>query len=148
MHDSKVVPIHPWKEKLSTVYIVVGTIVAITLPILLVFVIFYVCRRTRTHVNPQEADGPEPAVVGRRPVAARRLDQCAIELFPMLSFPGDRTVGFGESGCQICCDEFVHGEGVRVLPACSHIFHNDCITKWLTSSSTECPICRHDYLGV
>ncbi|KAF7150066.1 hypothetical protein RHSIM_Rhsim02G0222600 [Rhododendron simsii] len=62
MHDSKVVPVHPWKEKLSTVYIVVGTIVAITLPILLVFVIFYVCWRTRTHVNPQEADGPEPAV--------------------------------------------------------------------------------------
>ncbi|PIN04079.1 Ubiquitin--protein ligase [Handroanthus impetiginosus] len=46
-----------------------------------------------------------------------------------------------ESGnCAICLEEFVNG-GESVAMPCSHIFHRDCIKKWL-STSHYCPICR------
>ncbi|KAG5563131.1 hypothetical protein RHGRI_005773 [Rhododendron griersonianum] len=69
-----------------------------------------------------------------------------IEQFPLLSFPVDEAIGFGELECQICQEPFEHGRNVRVLPACNHIFHTNCIIVWLTSR-THCPICRHDYVG-
>ncbi|KAG5563144.1 hypothetical protein RHGRI_005785 [Rhododendron griersonianum] len=91
-HYWKVAP-RSWEDEASATYILVGNMVAITLLGLLGLLIFYAYRRIRMHANPQEVAGPGPVVVGR--VAARRLDQHAIELFPMLSFSGDGTVGFG-----------------------------------------------------
>ncbi|KAG5548209.1 hypothetical protein RHGRI_013790 [Rhododendron griersonianum] len=58
----------------------------------------------------------------------------------------DGPVRFERSECQICSGQFVHGENVRVLPTCRHIFYDDCIKTWL-NSRTECAVCRHDYLG-
>ncbi|PIN17010.1 Ubiquitin--protein ligase [Handroanthus impetiginosus] len=47
-----------------------------------------------------------------------------------------------ESGsCVICLEEFVIG-GEGVTMPCSHIFHEDCIKKWLRTSH-YCPICRY-----
>ncbi|KAH7841389.1 hypothetical protein Vadar_029293 [Vaccinium darrowii] len=106
----------------------------------------YVYLRVYTQQDPQEPAGVEGNVVSRR-VAAQRLDQQMIKLFPMLPFSRDKKIGFGEIECRICLVEFVNGENLRVLPSCRHIFHHDCINLWLTSKSTECPICRHDYLG-
>ncbi|KAH7840304.1 hypothetical protein Vadar_015383 [Vaccinium darrowii] len=74
-------------------------------------------------------------------VVPRVLDQHEIELFPLLSFQSNNTIGFGESNCVICFDEFVDRGNVRALP-CRHIFHPDCIDSWLTSRSTKCLVCR------
>lgn len=45
--------------------------------------------------------------------------------------------------CCICCNRFVNGDYVRVLPGCGHIFHTFCIDPWL-STSTLCPVDRKD----
>ncbi|PIN17009.1 Ubiquitin--protein ligase [Handroanthus impetiginosus] len=48
-----------------------------------------------------------------------------------------------ESGsCLICLEEFVDG-GEGVMMPCLHIFHGDCIKKWLRTSH-YCPICRFE----
>ena len=50
-----------------------------------------------------------------------------------------------EDKCNICLSEYVRGETVLKLPKCSHIFHRDCITRWL-SINRICPICREEII--
>uniref|UniRef100_M0ZSV5 RING-type E3 ubiquitin transferase n=2 Tax=Solanum tuberosum TaxID=4113 RepID=M0ZSV5_SOLTU len=42
--------------------------------------------------------------------------------------------------CLVCLDEIGEETQVLRLP-CSHMFHGDCITKWLENSH-YCPLCR------
>jgi len=44
--------------------------------------------------------------------------------------------------CCICMDAFKSTDEVRTLP-CMHIFHTNCIDKWLLRNRT-CPICKFD----
>ena len=44
--------------------------------------------------------------------------------------------------CIICLNNMEANEIVIILP-CTHIFHEDCITKWLKNKST-CPICQNE----
>lgn len=52
--------------------------------------------------------------------------------------------------CNICMDEFYAQEGneddVKLLSSssmpCGHVFHHQCIVKWLQTSHT-CPLCRY-----
>ncbi|KAI8866280.1 hypothetical protein GQ42DRAFT_114352, partial [Ramicandelaber brevisporus] len=46
--------------------------------------------------------------------------------------------------CSICIEEFAVGDTVRVLPACRHVFHADCVDPWLTTTSALCPLCKTD----
>ena len=46
--------------------------------------------------------------------------------------------------CLICMDDFTEEDLVRKLPKCKHIYHKECIDKWIVKKST-CPICRAIY---
>ena len=41
--------------------------------------------------------------------------------------------------CVICMEKFSKGCVVKELP-CGHLFHSDCITRWLTKNSQCCPV--------
>ncbi|CAL5082562.1 unnamed protein product [Urochloa decumbens] len=63
--------------------------------------------------------------------------------------PGDRVVtgGGGAEGeeaeeCAVCLAEYAGGEEVRVLPACRHGFHRECVDRWLLTRAPTCPVCR------
>ncbi|KAK9996080.1 hypothetical protein SO802_020766 [Lithocarpus litseifolius] len=43
--------------------------------------------------------------------------------------------------CIICMEEFHTGSEVNRMP-CSHIYHGDCIVRWLETSHI-CPLCRY-----
>jgi hypothetical protein len=45
--------------------------------------------------------------------------------------------------CSVCLGAFQLEEKVRLLPACLHLYHAECIDLWLDAHST-CPICRSD----
>jgi len=45
--------------------------------------------------------------------------------------------------CSICKVEYTEGEESIVLP-CAHIFHDECIKKWLQMHNT-CPVCRYEF---
>ncbi|KAL2485981.1 E3 ubiquitin-protein ligase RING1-like [Abeliophyllum distichum] len=44
--------------------------------------------------------------------------------------------------CMICLDEYSQGLEVTYMP-CSHLFHENCIKKWLKTSH-YCPVCRFE----
>lgn len=43
--------------------------------------------------------------------------------------------------CPICLQEFCVHEVVSTLPGCQHVYHQQCVTKWL-SIRGDCPVCR------
>lgn len=44
--------------------------------------------------------------------------------------------------CIICTHKFGPNESISMTP-CEHVFHKNCISKWILTSST-CPKCRAD----
>ncbi|KAJ2805901.1 hypothetical protein H4R21_001088 [Coemansia helicoidea] len=49
--------------------------------------------------------------------------------------------------CAICLDDFQQACLVRAL-ACSHVFHADCVDRWLLKRSCRCPLCNSDTRGI
>ncbi|KAF2325342.1 hypothetical protein P3X46_003404 [Hevea brasiliensis] len=68
------------------------------------------------------------------------LDQAFIDALPVFLYK--EIMGLKEPfDCAVCLSEFSEEDKLRLLPACSHAFHIDCIDTWLLSNST-CPLCR------
>jgi hypothetical protein len=66
----------------------------------------------------------------------------SIALPQLSSSESSSSFVFPDGDCAICLDDYVHGESIRVLPRCKHMFHKDCIDHWLSSRTSSCPICR------
>ena len=45
------------------------------------------------------------------------------------------------SSCSTCLESFNLRSDVSTTP-CGHVFHTDCIEKWLQSGKNQCPQCR------
>ncbi|KAL6905298.1 hypothetical protein ACP4OV_002899 [Aristida adscensionis] len=43
--------------------------------------------------------------------------------------------------CPVCLEPFADDDGVRVVPACGHLYHAPCIDRWLDVRNS-CPVCR------
>ncbi len=51
--------------------------------------------------------------------------------------------GPNDNLCSICQEDWVHGDNLRIINHCSHIYHRACIDRWF-ESHVHCPLCRHD----
>ncbi|XP_009602922.1 E3 ubiquitin-protein ligase ATL41-like [Nicotiana tomentosiformis] len=74
------------------------------------------------------------------------LEPSVIASLPVFTFKQNTDLADGAKEnysveCTICLSVLEDGETARTLPNCNHIFHSECIDKWLVSQST-CPICR------
>lgn len=56
-----------------------------------------------------------------------------------------RRVNNGEEvdeSCSICLAEFDKEDVVSKVSKCGHIFHMECIERWINSDHFTCPLCR------
>ncbi|KAJ7951171.1 E3 ubiquitin-protein ligase RHA1B [Quillaja saponaria] len=71
------------------------------------------------------------------------------EFLPVNKFD-DLTVsdGVGDSpeSCAVCLYEFEGGEEIRWLKNCKHIFHRDCLDRWMDHDQKTCPLCRTPFV--
>lgn len=49
--------------------------------------------------------------------------------------------------CAVCLDSFRRDDLITLLPPCKHIFHKECISKWLLERHRTCPLCNVDVFG-
>lgn len=70
-----------------------------------------------------------------------RLDQFFHMLPPPVKYKIHVRTLSDSDECVICLDNLIDGDYCRLLPSCKHVFHLDCIDKWLNNHAT-CPICR------
>lgn len=74
------------------------------------------------------------------PVAADRSDISRLPTSKLSSTDVSKLPA-EQSSCVICMETFVEGDEIRRLP-CLHIFHKDCIDRWLGRVGS-CPVCKH-----
>ncbi|KAJ1296375.1 hypothetical protein BS78_01G295400 [Paspalum vaginatum] len=78
------------------------------------------------------------------PGAALFLRPPAAALPPVVSYAsagaGAVKKGLSED-CPVCLEPFGGDDGVRVVPACGHVYHAPCIDRWLDVRNS-CPVCR------
>ncbi|XP_039049553.1 E3 ubiquitin-protein ligase MPSR1-like [Hibiscus syriacus] len=77
--------------------------------------------------------GSGGADAGNKPGPAP-ASKASIEAMPRIKVKGSG------SDCSICLEEFEVDEEAREMP-CKHLFHSDCIEKWLQIHGS-CPVCR------
>ncbi|RLM55469.1 hypothetical protein C2845_PM10G06410 [Panicum miliaceum] len=92
-----------------------------------------VCSRREERANGQGHPPPPneerlraPVVLAHFPYAARARAAAASEPPPVRA---------------ICLDELRQGQLCSEVPACRHIFHEECIRAWARKKNT-CPLCR------
>lgn len=44
--------------------------------------------------------------------------------------------------CAVCLNSFQEEEHIRELCNCHHLFHRNCLDKWIDHRQTTCPLCR------
>ncbi|KAL4376948.1 hypothetical protein GQ457_02G004550 [Hibiscus cannabinus] len=112
----------------------------------------YYCHALQLHSNmlvePMAMDDLESSMIGALAESGREFEDNNYGMLPANKASVEKMVKRvivedGEKGdCMVCLDELGVGFYASRLP-CSHIFHGDCIGKWLDQSH-YCPICRFE----
>ncbi|KAI9739218.1 MAG: hypothetical protein M1834_007431 [Cirrosporium novae-zelandiae] len=74
------------------------------------------------------------------PITQRDID----EAMPRLAhgdLPGDIFKALETESCLFCFEAPNPSTQYRLLP-CHHIFHLECVDRWLTDRDASCPLCR------
>ena len=103
--------------------------------------------RDRGHRQQQQQDGRESSSheqLRRHPeltVMTRDDLRAALAANRIPSYEHREEEGAAAAECAVCLGEVEKGDSVRRMPLCQHLFHTECIDRWLRSHPT-CPICR------
>ncbi|KAM3321713.1 brassinosteroid-responsive RING protein 1 [Capsicum chacoense] len=67
------------------------------------------------------------------------------ELLPVVKFSELGAIDPPES-CAVCLFEFDGDDEIRRLTNCRHIFHRNCLDRWMDHDQKTCPLCRTPFI--
>lgn len=70
-----------------------------------------------------------------------RSSSVLIEINMFLYKQGDESKHYNQTNCVICLNNFEVGRLCIRLVNCKHMFHKDCMDRWILRSIC-CPLCR------
>ncbi|KAJ3700188.1 hypothetical protein LUZ61_003893 [Rhynchospora tenuis] len=87
--------------------------------------------------------GGSLATTDEFPKGRKGIERSVLETLPILLYSKlkEHLIGKGSLDCAVCLTEFDDDDMLRLLPACNHVFHLNCIDTWLEYHVT-CPLCR------
>lgn len=87
----------------------------------------------RRDSNPGERDDHSAGSNGLSPVDLEKL--------PCYDYAVKDSKEDSSVDCAVCLETFRDSQRCRLLPACNHSFHVECVDSWLLKASI-CPLCR------
>lgn len=126
--------------------VIIAVILGATAALLLICLISKCLNRDLDDLDNELASGRPRSGQQQQGTASnppKGVDPTKIRALPVYSyFPNAKN----KLDCPICLSEFEAEEAVKVIiPFCKHVFHFECIERWLSSQDT-CPVCRSTQL--
>lgn len=78
---------------------------------------------------------PEPRLLIREILPAVKFSELELAV-----------VECSQDGCAVCLYEFKAEDEIQRLTNCRHIFHKNCLDRWMGYYHTTCPLCRTTFL--
>ncbi|KAM3340913.1 RING-H2 finger protein ATL33-like [Capsicum galapagoense] len=118
---------------MSPLFAIISLIILIIIPTL-VYALIYAMKRPQTIFRRSSGDNSGE-------VKTCHMDTTSIVVKYEKKLSSEENNEDSSNECPVCLTAFVEGEEVRQLMTCKHMFHFNCIDKWLCSKSS-CPVCR------
>ena len=130
-------------EKMKVIYIVIIVILCFFALLVIVLVILYYYLR-RKMILEQERRIEEQEEKNRE---QKRLVEDFLKNDLKKEIFNERTKINDCDSCTICCDEFIVGQSEVSITPCFHVFHYDCIYKWIKEKINNpcCPNCNFQF---
>nr|KJB26894.1 hypothetical protein B456_004G266400 [Gossypium raimondii] len=105
----------------------------------LLFYLFYLKRRATNISNPRPILPTATTFNPSQQPYQLSLKSGFKDKLPTVLF--DEELRTRDTLCSVCLGEFEMKEELLQVPSCKHVFHIECMHRWLHSNST-CPLCR------
>jgi len=130
-------------EKMKVIYIVIIVILCFFAFLVIALVILYYYLR-RKMILEQERRIEEQEEKNRE---QKRLVEDFLKNDLKKEIFNERTKINDCDSCTICCDEFIVGQSEVSITPCFHVFHYDCIYKWIKEKINNpcCPNCNFQF---
>ena len=131
-------------KKLRIIYIVIIVLVCFFFLVVIGLIILYFILKKKL-IQERERNIREEKELREKTIQKVELF-LQNELKP-LTFINELNI-HGCDSCSICCDSFIIGTSQVSITPCLHIFHHECLEKWIKEKITapNCPNCMHSFL--
>ena len=131
-------------EKIKIIYLAIIIILSFFILVIVVLIVVYYILRRRVALEREEMMLEEEKKIRERKKLTEEFlkNELKSEIFSdKLNF-NDNDV------CTICFEKFVIGESNVAVTPCLHVFHHECIEKWIKEKITEphCPNCKFSFI--
>ena len=124
-------------------YYSVGLTLAVILVITVITLTSYYC--SRSSVQNRQVAATANLELNSALTIQIRQDEALVNNYPVLLYSEAKQHKPDSSpiapSCSICLADYKDTDWLRLLPDCGHLFHKDCVDKWLRLN-LSCPVCR------
>ena len=131
-------------EKLRLIYIIIISILCLFLFVVVALIVtyFFLKRRMMRERERMIYEEEEKKEMKKKLIQNFLMEELKPQLFNEKINLNDNDM------CTICCEKFVLGVSEVSVTPCSHVFHHECIEKWIKEKITDplCPNCKFSFL--